>query len=157
MADIAHMDLMAAITQNLRYKQDGVSRFHVCSCYFSCWWTRGPSPPGLRSSWARCPRVRTEMSRRRTSCRLAQHSTDDLWKKKSLQCYGVNKGFESKKQTNDRNGDCIAYTDNFYRCRHKDYVKIYFLANLSLFFIDFLLILLNSLPKQSCCKMRLLS
>ena len=35
MADIAHMDLMAAITQNLRYKQDGGSSFHVCSWYLA--------------------------------------------------------------------------------------------------------------------------
>ena len=68
----------------------------------------------------------------------------------------------STKDLNPKNRQTIGmeialHTDNFYRCRHKDYVKIYFLANLSLFFIDFLLILLNSLPKQSCCKMRLLS
>ena len=132
MADIAHMDLMAAITQNLRYKQDGVSRFHVCSCYCSCWWTRGPSPPGLRSSWARCPRVRTEMSRRRTSCRSAQRSTDDLWKK-SLCNVMVSTEDLNPKNRRKIGMEIALHTENFFRCRHRDYIFKKFLANLGLF------------------------
>ena len=48
----------------------------------------------------------------------------------------------STKDLNPKNRQTIGmeialHTDNFYRCRHKDYVKIYFLANLSLFFYRF--------------------